>query len=104
MKLLVRNEIIEVLEDADSNWHNFILALYQAANHTDFSMVDFNMNNAKVIDVDDADVIHYLNLLKIDTEDILKVSSLLADGFITIMRNYSLKLKELITGNNNATL
>jgi hypothetical protein len=104
MKLLVRNEIIEVLEEADSDWHKFILALYEAANHTEFSKVDFNMNNAKVIDVDDDDVIHYLNLLKIDTQDIIKVSTILADGFITIMRNYSAKLKELITGHKNATL
>jgi hypothetical protein len=92
MKLLVRNEIIDVLEDADSDWHKLILALYQAANHTDFSMVNFNMNNAKLINVDDDDVIHYLNLINIDTEDILKVSTLLADGFITTMRNYSAKL------------
>lgn len=99
-QVLVRNEILDQF-DRNDDIESCFLHLFQAADYSDFPPVgEFTFRNSKVNDLD-ADTLEYLKTMKVDTDDILLVSSYLAQGFITTMRGYTEKLNEILTGNNN---
>lgn len=96
MKILVRQEIIDVLEDCNPDYKMYFINLFVESDTNDYPNVNFNVDNCKVVDVDDSEIINYLKFKTIDTDDILLVSTLLCDGFIKTMRDYSDTLKTLI--------
>ena len=98
MQLLVRKEITDYFEDIGENLERHILTIFQHADRDKFPVVNFNVDNSTIWNIKDEDTIHYVSMLKVDTKDILKVSSLLADGFIHLLRGYSDKVEELLVG------
>jgi hypothetical protein len=98
MLLLVRKEITDFFEDIGENLERHILTIFQHAERGNFPAVTFNVDNSTIWDIKDENTIHYVSILKVDTKDILKVSSLLADGFIHFLRGYFDKVEELLIG------
>ena len=96
MKLLVRNEIIEVIEDCSPNYSKYFIKLFVAADTNEYQNVNFNLSNCNFVEIEDTDCSEYLGYMDVNTIDILLVSTLLCDGFIKAMRGYSDTLKTLI--------
>ena len=88
MKLLVRNEIQDFFEENSIDYTKYIKTLLEWGDFNNLTQVNFNIDNTSVIDIENDETIKYLKYKKVDSDDILVVSSILCDGFIKLIRAY----------------
>ncbi|MGO8762324.1 MAG: hypothetical protein ACLQUS_10080 [Desulfobaccales bacterium] len=104
MKLLVRDEIQEFFQENSIDYKEYIQTLLEWGDGNNLTKVNFKIDNTSVIDIEDDEIIKYLKYKRIDSDDILAVSSLLCDGFIKLIRAYYDTLESTITGKSNDKL
>ncbi|MGO9579692.1 MAG: hypothetical protein ACLP2P_09800 [Desulfobaccales bacterium] len=105
MKLLVRDEIQEVFQENNIDYTKYIKTLLEWGDANNFIPVTFNIDNTSVIDIKNDDEINqYLKYKKVDSEDILLVSSIICDGFLKLIRAYYDTLESTIMGKSNDKL
>jgi hypothetical protein len=109
MDLLVRKEILDVLEEINQlSDKDFYISKFiedsDLTNAESVAPVQFDINNCKLISIDSPGLKELLDLYHIDSQNILLVSTLLAHGFITTMQGYYSTLERLITGKSNGSL
>ena len=99
MKLLVRDEIQEFFQENNIDYTKYIKTLLEWGDGNNLTPVNFNIDNTSVIDIkNDDEIIQYLKYKKVDSDDILVVSSLLCDGFLKLIRGYYDTLESELTG------
>ncbi len=109
MNVLVRKEIIDVLEEINQlNNKDYYISRFiedsDLKNADSVLPVTFDKNNCELISIDSPGLKELLKLYHIDSNDILVVSTLLAHGFITAMKGYYTTLEHLITGKPNGSI
>lgn len=89
MKLILHNTIKDTFTEINSPVENYLLTLFERSDFQDYPPVSFNVENSTIIDVKDGDLEEYLKLNNIDVDNPLLISTILCDGFLTMMKSYN---------------
>jgi hypothetical protein len=97
IRFLVRKELVEFADEMHLDYKQVLPGILRASDCKEFPVVNFNTNNCEPIEVADRDVVDYLEYQEIDINDIILVSTILADGFIKSIRGWQDTIEAEIT-------
>jgi hypothetical protein len=98
MQVMIRNEIPDYFEDTNLNFTEYLYKLIELAAN-DFPIVSFTLDNSIVLSLDDDKsnkLIEVCKFKQVDKDDIILLSTLIASGFIELIKGYANTIEENI--------